>query len=138
VKSFFTTASTRFLVVATMLLAWLVMTNHCALASLQGHQVAADEVTCCHAKNLAPVKEAPCQEQLECCQAVKASLSGKAEAKYDASKYTVQLYLLLRVLAAEFTPPAPVVALDHGPPRAGSFAELVLQRSLLSHAPPAA
>lgn len=119
-----------------MLLAWLVMTNHCALASLRAHLSPAEEAPCCQAKNVAPVKKAPCQEQLECCQAVKASLSGKAEAKYDVSKYQVQFYVLLRVLAAQIAPPAPVLVFDHGPPRAESFAESVLQRSLLSHAPP--
>jgi len=122
-----------------MLLSWFVITNHCALARLQQRVAAEEDVPPCHRKKQAPEKqEAPCQNMAQCCQAVKASLSGKAEVKFDASKFQLQLFAIVQVLAAQLVQPERPAVFDHGPPRAISFAEAVLQRSLLSHAPPLA
>lgn len=103
---------------------------------MQAQMAAQDEAQCCHKKGQAPEKEAPCQELAQCCQAVKASLSGKAEVKFDTSNFQIQYFAILQVLAAQSARPAQELVFDHGPPRAVSFAESVLQRSLLSHAPP--
>lgn len=135
-KAFRTPTISRFLVVAVMLLSWFVITNHCALARMQAQMAAQDEAECCHKKGQAPEKEAPCQELAQCCKAVKASLSGKAEVKFDTSNFQIQYFAILQVLAAQTAQPAQELIFDHGPPRAVSFAESVLQRSLLSHAPP--
>jgi len=119
-----------------MLLSWFVITNHCALARLTPRQTAEEDVPPCHRKKHAPEeKDTPCQEMTLCCK-VKAALPGKAEVKFDASQFEIQVFAVLQVLAAEVARPVPAVPFDHGPPRAVSFAESVLQRSLLSHAPP--
>jgi hypothetical protein len=136
VSAFRTPTISRFLVVAVMLLSWVVITNHCALARMQAQMAAQDEAECCHKKGQASEKEAPCRELARCCQAVKASLSGKAEVKFDASKFQVQFFAILQAPTAQNAKPAQDLVFDHGPPRAVSFAESVLQRSLLSHAPP--
>jgi hypothetical protein len=138
VKAFRTPTISRFLVVAVMLLSWFVITNHCALARMQAEMAAQDEAECCQKKGQAPEKEAPCQDLSQCCKAVKASLSGKAEVKFDTANYQIQYLAILQVLAAQTAQPAQGQVFDHGPPRAVSFAESVLQRSLLSHAPPIA
>jgi hypothetical protein len=136
VKAFRTPTIRRFLVVAVMLLSWFVITNHCALARMQAQLAVQDEAECCHKSGKASEKEAPCQELVQCCQAVKASLSGKAEVKFDAAKCQIQFLAILQVLAAQSARTAQELVFDHGPPRAVSFAECVLQRSLLNHAPP--
>lgn len=75
---------------------------------------------------------------MQCCKAVKASLSGKAEVKVDPSKLRLRVFPVVQLLAAQVAQPAPPFLFDHGPPRVASFAEIVLQRSLLCHAPPLA
>ena len=119
-----------------MMLSWVVLTNHCALARMQAQLAADEETPCCHLQKQAPEKEVPCPELAQCCKAAKASLSGKSEAKFDASNFQLQLFAILEVLTAPLARPAQELVFDHGPPRAVSFAEAVLQRSLLSHAPP--
>ncbi len=118
------------------MLSWLVITNHCALARMQMQLAADDETPCCHVEKQSPEEEVPCQELAHCCNAVKASLSGKAEVKFDKAKFQIQYFAIPQVLAAQSAQPVQELGFDHGPPRAVSFAESVLQRSLLSHAPP--
>lgn len=74
----------------------------------------------------------------QCCKSIHGTLAPEqAEVKFDAAKFQLHLFVLVQMLA-------PVSAerdlssfvFDHGPPRVVSFAESVLQRSLLSHAPP--
>ena len=71
----------------------------------------------------------------ECCRAIKASLPSHAEFKCDAAQLPLQVAAIPQVYAAPLVE-ASGIFLDHGPPRVASFAEIVLQRSLLSHAPP--
>lgn len=74
----------------------------------------------------------------DCCKSIQgAQVPEKAEVKFDAAKLQIQLFALLQMFAPAGTGRdlSPLV-FEHGPPRAVSFAEAVLQRSLLSHAPP--
>lgn len=121
-----------------MLLSWFVITNHCALARLQARGAAAAEesVPCCEKTKQTPARETPCEDMPQCCKTVKATLVGKVEARFDATKFQLALLTIVHVLVAPVAPPALPMVFDHGPPRAVSFAEAVLQRSLLSHAPP--
>ena len=135
-KAFRAPSITRSLVVALMLLSWFVITNHCALARMLPQKATEGQLPPCHATKPVPGEKAPCKGALQCCQAVKASLSGKAEVKFDTSKFQIQIFAIFQVLAAQIAQPAQELVFDHGPPRAVSFAESVLQRSLLSHAPP--
>lgn len=120
-----------------MMLSWLVITNHCALARIASQQAPEAEVPVCH-KTGAPEKNAPCPERNQCCKEVKASLSDKAGLPLDVPKVQVPLHIITDVFAEAIVERVPIIVFDHGPPRAVSFAELVLQRSLPSHAPPAA
>ena len=119
-----------------MLLSWLVLTNHCALAAILPSAVAESVHSHCHAAMHQDGKNSPSQGIRECCQVVKASLTSKIVVKFDASSFALPVYTILAVLAPRTDEPAEELLQDHGPPGTSSFAEIVLQRSLLSHAPP--
>jgi len=151
--------SLRLLASLALMLSWFVATNHCALglmtspeqqvlpnATADKHSAAAeadhdddcpDHDPACAGHNhgsQAPRGTAPAG----CCQSIKAP--GPQTPKllsYDASKYVIQAYLLtafhvLESLKHQTEP----LEIDTGPPGSLSFAESVLQRSILAHAPP--
>jgi hypothetical protein len=66
--------------------------------------------------------------------------AGAGENAVDAAKLLVELQLLLVAMleSSQVEKPLPSEALETGPPFVVSFAETVLQRSLLSRAPPLA
>jgi hypothetical protein len=136
VKAFRASLLTRCLVAVVTLLSWLVLTNHCALAAILPSIPAKSIHAHCHAAMHQGKKESPDRGLRECCQAVKASLPSKMLLKFDASFFTLQAYAVLVTLAPRTSEPDTELLQDHGPPAVGSFAEIVLQRSLLSHAPP--
>jgi hypothetical protein len=57
-------------------------------------------------------------------------------AGYDTSLFALQFYFVGPVISTNESRPVPVLELDTGPPFANTFAESVLQRSILAHAPP--
>jgi hypothetical protein len=126
----------RCLVVALMLLSWLVVTNHCALGLMQAALSAKAEHAHCHASTSDNGQKAPADGMRECCRVIKASVTDTPEFKFDAAKLQIQAFVILSALVAPVESSAPAFIHDHGPPRVISFAEGILQRSLLSHAPP--
>jgi hypothetical protein len=120
---------------ATMLLtitAWLLLSNHCALG-LSG--TLADSGGC--PMHSVPSKEKPAAN-LPCCKDLRAVVT---HAVKGVTAVATQLVGTQNYVAAVFlTPPhvtVQVLALDTGPPHCLSFAESILQRSILAHAPPA-
>ena len=123
--------------VATLLLlaAWFVASNHCALGLMQGARVAKEHAGCCsHEKqDKAPVNE--------CCKALQGLLptAEKYAALHPALEFAPEWLALFEKM---FSAPVGKTGGEQwktGPPReARSFAELVLPRSLRSHAPPLA
>jgi hypothetical protein len=119
-----------------MLLSWLVLSNHCALGDL-----AKDSRThagCCGNKAAEDEGKSPGHQTRECCKTLHA-LAQPLPAKFSKPAAVALLFVAAWNLAeqrcqgelsrrAEF--------LETGPPRARSFAEMVLQRSLPVHAPP--
>ncbi|MEA3208606.1 MAG: hypothetical protein QOE70_1663 [Chthoniobacter sp.] len=137
VKTTHSVSAARLFVVAAMLLSWFVITNHCALGLMRRTVQTKEEHAHCHGGGAIPGKESPPGEVRECCKSMHAALPGKAEVKFDTAKVQLQLFALVEALAADIAKPAASVFIfDHGPPRSLTFAESVLQRSLLSHAPP--
>lgn len=126
----------RCLVVAVMLLSWLVVTNHCALGFMQAARGAETEHAHCHASPGDAGKKGPVDSTCECCRMIKASLAGHPEFKFDAAQFSLPAWAIIEVLSAPAGDSVSAFIHDHGPPRAVSFAESVLQRSLQSHAPP--
>ena len=131
---------TRALLAVVMLLGWFTATNHCALGLMQKSSAAkAEHAKCCSGKP-APAKngETPGGGR-ECCKSIHAVPlpDAKVLPEYDGSLFVLHAFALLMVLGNEVAALDALATFhDHGPPRAESFAELVLNRSLLSHAPP--
>ena len=124
---------------ATVLLtiaAWLLLSNHCALG-LSGTPGGADSELGACPMHSAPAKEKPAAN-LPCCKELRAlaSHAGKSVASVTSQLVGVRDY----VTAVFLMPPrltTRVLTLDTGPPHSLSFAESILQRSILAHAPPA-
>ena len=118
-------------VIVTMAVAWFIAANHCALAALQSLGKQNTEHTCCHS-NQGTTAPVPTQ----CCKALAAPVPQATVAPVvHLDEFQPAWIQASRVqVAAEISM---VVAFDTGPPRRSiSFAVLVLNRSLLAHAPP--
>ena len=131
---------TRALLAVLMLLGWFTATNHCALGLMQKSSAAkAVHAKCCSGKPAPAKNDQPPGGARECCKSIHAVPLPDATvlAKYDASLFTVHAFALLAVLGSEAAALDALATLhDHAPPRAESFAELVLQRGLSGNAPP--
>jgi hypothetical protein len=129
----------RWLATLLLLAAWFGATNHCALGLMRGAGGVRQHAGCCGQQSRmsgAPSKSAPVKE---CCAALQSTLLAPEKS------LTAPLFLANGwPAAALWLSPFPVLLersaidpIETGPPRhAESFAELVLQRGLRSHAPP--
>jgi len=127
----------RLLTVIITVVAWFFVSNHCVLAELKD---ASKAKTSCHqpcCSNQLPAKSKE-QGAVECCKTLHATLSGAAKdfAGYYSWLFALQLYFIGPVISANDSGQIPILELDTGPPFVSSFAESVLQRSILAHAPP--
>jgi hypothetical protein len=123
--------------VLATLAAWLLLSNHCAFGLADETTDPAGQAHACpmHAA-AARTKEKPAAK-IPCCKEIRAVV---------AKSVTKTLALATRSFTgreyteATFPPPLcrtnPLRSLDTGPPGLLSFAESVLQESLLGHAPP--
>ncbi len=114
--------------------AWLILSNHCALGLGESAETDSESGGC--PMHSTPAKGNPAKN-IPCCKDLRAvaSLAVKNFAAVASQLVGVQDYV-----AAVLTSPrgaAQLLALDTGPPPSLSFAESILQRSLLAHAPPA-
>ena len=128
---------------ATAMLAaisWLAVSNHCALglAAVGMHQRAAVSAHDCCASEV-PAQPKPAKDPATpCCKTLQA-LSVSPAKSFEVSVTTFVRGPLVFSTPTIATPRAAPVAhrfLDTGPPGGKTFAESVLQRSLLAHAPP--
>lgn len=128
----------RLLIAIITALGWFVISNHCVLAEFKS---AAKAEATCHQPccgNQSPVKSDQ-GSGIECCKTLRATLSGAAKdfAGYDTSLFALQLYFVGPIISAnDSVATTRIFELDTGPPYANTFAESVLQRSILAHAPP--
>lgn len=128
-------ARTRCAVVLMAICSWFAISNHCAFAAVATKSDSAQAECPFHSK---PAKQKQEPSQLQCCRILRAVVLGqtKSWARDDAKFLDVDLR------AEEFAHfplshnTQTSLAFDTGPPGARSFAELILQRSLLAHAPP--
>ena len=119
--------------------AWLVASNHCAIGLMKPAPGTAAAHSACHSCKSEPAKPQPASGgDRECCKALQSLPpdTAKVDVKYDTAFFTLVDFVVTAVPSVAAPQTAP--ALDTGPPRSMSFAELILQRSLLSHAPPLA
>ena len=127
----------RLLTVITTAVAWFFISNHCVLAEMP---TASKAKSSCHQPccgNQPPAKNTT-ESATECCKTLRATLTGAAKdfAGYDTSLFALQFYFVGSVISTNDSRPVPVLELDTGPPFVHTFAESVLQRSILAHAPP--
>jgi hypothetical protein len=128
-------ASACCLIVAITICSWLAISNHCAFAAVATKTDSVRTECPFHSK---PAKQKQQSSQVQCCKILRAIVPAiaKSWARNDAKFFDVDLRVEEFVLV-EFLPNARASSsLDTGPPGARSFAELILQRSLLAHAPP--
>ena len=128
----------RLAVVLTTMVAWFSISNHCALGALSAGK--ANSVVAslhCHGNQPAPSKKNT-DEEMPCCKMLRATLPvlQKNAAAYNMSAFVLQPYVVDLVLFAEQFHGTRPLEFDTGPPFSRSFAESVLQRSILAHAPP--
>jgi hypothetical protein len=119
----------RLAVILAVMVAWAFASNHCALATLAA---ATDGHACCHRADQAPDRET----MTECCQALNAPLPAVASAPvgFLHALFPAWSETKRTLCPAPTSDPAP--RSTHGPPGVIAFAEQVLNRSLLAHAPP--
>src|SRR3954447_5897314 len=124
----------RSFVVVLSLAAWFALSNHCALATAVSPSLSVSQKDGCPMHS-APAKKLPGAKP-PCCKDLRAIV-----AKWITPNPGVLRMMASRDYAAQIlADPAPVgIAIelvDTGPPGCLSFAESVLQESMLSHAPP--
>jgi hypothetical protein len=127
----------RVFVVLSTFAAWLSISNHCAFGAVIATQGAMAPMHC-HGKQ---PSEKNSQGGIPCCKVLRATFVVGVKIIKNLNKILLPVPKwiaaeLISSNAAQFH--RVPVELDTGPPATPSFAESVLQRSLLVHAPPAA
>jgi hypothetical protein len=129
------TAITRCAVVAIAICSWIAVSNHCAFAAVASEIDKAQTECPFHSK---PAKQKEQSSQVQCCKILRAVVFAKTkdwardDAKFSAANFLVQACASVASSPRVIAP----LLLDTGPPGAFSFAELILQQSILAHAPP--
>jgi hypothetical protein len=123
-------------VVMLTLVAWFSISNHCALGAF-GTKKNVGAHASCHGSQPASNKTPAKGEQMPCCKVLRATiLKDSASVAGNALTFSLQPYFVGVVVFPDQLHLPQSFELDTGPPFGGSFAESVLQRSILAHAPP--
>ena len=132
-----TNRSLRIVVVMATFIGWFVLSNHCALGRMAPRAGAQKAHGCCHNGTSQPVKEpAGGGRGMECCKSLHALVPDGAKLPVASSPGILALPVERPVFAVAL-PELRAAALATGPPPdVPAFTELVLHRSLRSHAPP--
>ncbi len=127
----------RLVIVLLTVVAWFVASDHCALAAvlLQPTATAPAAQESCPGHSQSEKKQS--SSELPCCKTLTATTAtAKITTGYHASQFVLQPYFAADFQPFVTHPEKPLLELDTGPPDLRTFAESVLQRSLLAHAPP--
>ena len=128
-------AGARSLIAAITICSWIAVSNHCAFAAVATEIDKAQTECPFHSK---PAKQKEQSSQVQCCKILRAVVFAKTkdwarnDAKFCDANFPVQAGAFVVYSSRAVAP----LLLDTGPPGAFSFAELILQQSLLAHAPP--
>src|SRR4051794_39238862 len=117
------------------IVAWLSLSNHCALGLALPIAEPVDSADSGCPMHASPMKKKPATN-LPCCKEIRAVLAKNVAAAMPGLRLIGS-----HAYATEIFPPihrisSDIENLDTGPPGCFSFAESVLQESMLSHAPP--
>jgi len=123
------------LIVAITICSWIAVSNHCAFAAVSIENDKAQTECPFHSK---PAKQKEQSSQVQCCKILRAVVFAKTKnwARDDAKFCDANLRVPACAIVAYSLPAVAPLLLDTGPPGPFSFAELILQQSLLAHAPP--
>jgi len=125
----------RSLLVMLTIGAWLSISNHCVLGGLIAvHAKSSAAPMHCHGDRPAPSKNG--DEQTPCCKVLKAIAVAKISVGASQLDFVLKEYPTGELIVGIWKAHTHTLGLDTGPPKAISFSESVLQRSLLAHAPP--
>ncbi len=131
----------RWTIVQLTISAWLLASNHCALAGEIGHHAVkpahVDATGAGHGHCPGPSQEKDGDEsEMLCCSSLQATFAQPAKSftAFDQVSFVSVAYFLLPFVLLERQASAISTELDTGPPY--SFAENVIQRCLPSNAPP--
>ncbi|HEX8280973.1 MAG TPA: hypothetical protein VF551_06330 [Chthoniobacterales bacterium] len=119
--------------------AWLLAANHCVVAGFlpKANTVSSEHAPCPAHKAPAPEKKSKDCDGSSCCKSLSAPLAlAKNLVGYDLASFDACEFPGSATEAAGCQHEPAILALDTGPPDGLSFAESVLQRSILAHAPP--
>jgi hypothetical protein len=122
-------------IVPFMMFSWIAISNHCAFGAVATKSEPSQSECPFHSK---PAKQKEQSTQIQCCKTLRAVVPtvAKSWTRNDTDFSDVDLcFKEFALIAYSRSQPAPLF-LDTGPPGARTFAELILQRSLLAHAPP--
>jgi hypothetical protein len=128
-------SSMRCVAVAITICSWFSISNHCAFAAMARKTNSTQAACPFHSK---PEKQKEQSSQVECCKVLRAVVPtiSKSWTRSDSDFSDIDFRFEDCRLFARFRDALSPLLLDTGPPDAHSFAELILQRSLLAHAPP--
>jgi len=128
-------ASMRCVAVAITICSWFSISNHCAFAAMARKTNSTQAACPFHSK---PEKQKEQTSQVQCCKILRAVVPtiSKSWARSDGDFSDIHFRFEECRLVAHFRDALAPLLLDTGPPGAHSFAELILQQSLLAHAPP--
>jgi len=128
----------RFAIVVAMSVAWFALANHCQLAAMVAAKPSQTH-SCCkqtQVRDTAP-EENDQQNRVECCKGFHSAVQSIGQEAANANTFpTPHCDLSTTIVFPSALGTAEIAEVDTGPPFAASFAESVLQRSLLAHAPP--
>jgi len=125
----------RWAIAVIAICSWIAVSNHCAIAAV-AMQIDTAQTECpFHSK---PAKQKEQSSQVQCCKILRALVFAKIKdwARNDAEFCDVNFPVHAGAFVVYSSRTVAPLLLDTGPPGAFSFAELILQRSLLAHAPP--
>jgi hypothetical protein len=126
-------------IVVVSLGAWFAISNHCALGTaIPDLVVKASSGECpFHSKQRTPEKPNPANDS-PCCKILRATsaIPAKNPVRQTFDPGAVHSFFPETIVPELRKIVFSLGTLDTGPPAARSFAELILQRSILAHAPP--
>lgn len=127
----------RTVVILTALFGWFVLSNHCALSRAAQQALAKKEHACCHNGASQPAKEPMDGNQsVQCCKSLHAVVPADAKLPLVSSLEILAPPIEWPVFSVALTDLSAATPATGPPPDSPTFAELVLHRSLRSHAPP--
>ena len=124
----------RSFVVVLSLGAWFALSNHCAIGAVAASTESVSEETGCPMHSL-PAKKKPAATP-PCCKDLRAVVAKCVAVNHIALRPIGSCEYVPAVFAPPPRAALEIDGIDTGPPDCFSFAESVLQESMLSHAPP--